>query len=78
MARGYFSLSHDLLRQVLNLPDDTEIVAVEYVGRTTCAVWVEHSDIPEPKDNILTKLLPIFKRADDATVTMIEWNLKSP
>jgi len=33
MAKGYFILSHHLLRDVLSLPDDAEIVAVEFFGR---------------------------------------------
>ena len=74
MARGYFPLSHDLLKQALCLPDDAEIVAVEYVGRTTCTVWVEHDDIPEAKDNVPAKLLPIFKSDyEHNTTTMVEW-----
>ena len=73
MARGWFPLSHDLLKQALCLPDDAEIVAVEYIGLTTCAVWVEHSDIPEPKDNIPAELLPVFERVYNSTVTMIKW-----
>ena len=72
MARGYFLLSHDLLRDTLSLPDDAEIVAVEYVGRLSCGVWVEHGDIPEPKDNKPAKLMPIFKREGEQ-VTMVEW-----
>lgn len=72
MAKGYFHLSHDLLREALGLPDDADIVAVEYVGRLSCAVWVEHSDIPAPKDNKPAKLLPIFKREGEQT-TMVEW-----
>ena len=78
MARGYFSLSYDLLRDVLHLPDDAEIVGVESSGRTTFFLWVEHSDIPEPKDNVPHKLLPIFKRVDNSTVTMIEWDKDTP
>ena len=75
MPRGYFLLDHYLLRDVLSLPDDADIVAVEYIGRFACAIWVEHSDIPEPKDNKPTKLEPIFKREGDQ-VTMVEWGIE--
>ena len=77
MAKSYFPLSHDLLRQALHLPDDAEIVAVEYVGRLSCAVWVEHKDIPEPRDNMHAKLLPTFKREGEQ-VTMINWSDEIP
>ena len=77
MARSYFTLSHELLGQALHLPDDAEIVAVEYIGRTTCAVWVDHSDIPEPINNMHAKLEPVFKREDDQ-VTMIKWADETP
>ena len=77
MARGWFPLSHVLLKQALCLPDDAEIVAVEYIGRITCGVWVEHKDIPEPKNNIPAKLLPIFEREGEQ-VTMIKWDTDIP
>ena len=78
MARGWFPLSHHLLKDALHLPDDAEIVAVEYIGRRTCAVWVEHNDIPEAKDNVPAKLLPVFKRVDNITVQMVEWSEEVP
>ena len=77
MALSYFTLSYDLLRDALHLPDDAEITAVEYVGRTTCAVWVKHVDIPEAKDNVPAKLLPVFKREGNE-VKMIEWAAELP
>ena len=74
MARGWFTLSHELLKQVLCLPDDAEIVAVAYIGRTTCAVWVEHKDIPEPKDNIPAELSPVFETDyEHNTTVVIKW-----
>ena len=72
MAKGYFPLSHELLRQALNLPDDAEIVAVDYINSRTCAVWVEHEDIPDLGEFQSKELLPVFQREDDK-VTMIEW-----
>ena len=77
MARGWFPLSHDLLKQALCLPDDAEIVAVEYIGLTTCAVWVEHRDIPEAINN--AQLLPVFETDyEHNTTTMIEWGENIP
>ena len=73
MAKGYFPLDHNLLRQALSLPDDAEIVAVDYISPRTCAVWVEHDDIPDLGEFQSKELLPVFKRVDNSTVTMIRW-----
>ena len=42
---GYFLLSHDLLKQSLNLPPETTIVGVLDHDRWTCRVMVTHPDI---------------------------------
>ena len=47
MKRGYFKVSHELLVQALHLPDNAEIIAVDFHSPNTCKVWVEHPDIPE-------------------------------
>jgi hypothetical protein len=72
MAKGCFRLSHDLLRDVLCLPDDAVIVAVDYISPMTCAVWVEHNDIPAPVGFQSKVLEPVFKREGEQ-VTMVEW-----
>lgn len=47
MKKGYFFLSHELLRETLHLPYNAEIIAVDFYSPNTCKVWVEHPDIPE-------------------------------
>ena len=77
MARGWFPLSHELLKQALYLPDDAEILGVEYLSSTTCQVWVKHKDIPESKEDKARGVLPVFKREGEE-VTMIEWSEDFP
>ena len=71
MPRGYFLLSHDLLKELMFLPNDTDILAVEYVSPITCKVWVDHEDIPISKEGEARELSPVFKRNKE--VEMIEW-----
>ncbi|GAG15288.1 unnamed protein product, partial [marine sediment metagenome] len=58
MPTGHFLLSHDLLRDVLNLPDDAKIISVQYVSPITCKIWVEHKDISESIEGKARELLP--------------------
>ena len=74
MAKGYFPLSHELLRQALHLPDDAVIVAVDYINPRTCMVWVEHNDIPDLGEFQSKVLEPVFERDyEHNTTSMIEW-----
>ncbi len=68
-------LSHDLLRQILCLPDDADIVAIAYNDPITCKVWVTQKDIPESKEGEVRELLPIFKREGEQ-VTLVEWGIR--
>ena len=77
MPKGYFLLSHDLLRDVLCLPDDADILAVEYISPITCKVWVAHNLIPNSEEGEARELLPVFQREGDQ-VLMIEWDTDIP
>ena len=57
MGKGYFELSHDLLREVLNLPYNAKINSVSHRNSETCYVWVEHPDIPELDNSVLARVL---------------------
>ena len=66
MGKGYFELSHDLLRDILNLPDNAEIDSVSHCNSKICYVWVEHPDIPDWDKSVLADgyLSPTWRRQE--------------
>ena len=69
MNKGYFLLSHDLLRQLLCLPDDTKIVAVDFESPIICKVWAEHEDIPViDESREYQEVMPVFRTEDSKTI----------
>ena len=67
MSNAYFLLSHDLLRQLLCLPEDSIISAVHFENPHTCRVWISHSDI-EIKEGQLMEVMPTFKTENGETI----------
>ena len=78
MKRGYFKVSHELLVQALHLPENAEIIAVDFHSPNTCKVWVEHPDIPDVELAELREypeLCPTFHTQDEI-VEFVGWGIE--
>ena len=78
MNRGHFLLSHELLVQVLHLPENAEIIAVDFHRPNTCKVWVEHPDIPEveiPELQPYPELYPTWHREEESD-EFVGWGIE--
>lgn len=72
MPSGYFYITWEVLKQELNLPDETEIFFVESrIGNQSLKIFVKHPDlsINEPK-----LCIPTFERKDGKT-KFLNWNM---
>ncbi len=65
MGRGRFEISCALLRDVLHLPPDTEIIGSR---QGTVILYVEHPDIPERPSCEWEELDPQLAREGDQVV----------
>ena len=72
---GTFPLSHQLLAQLLGLPEGSEIISVKQADYYYCEVSVTHPDMPYDG----CKMLPRFKLAyhdPGASAKLIDWGIK--
>ena len=78
MATGFFQLSHHLLRQSLHLPDNAEIVGVEFSDPQTCRVWVNHPDIPEKYIEGIQaiEVSPVLHENEEGEISLESWGIE--
>ena len=78
MRQASFLVTHELLRQLLHLPDDTEVQAIgqDYTDRvhTRFRVFISHPDLAEVTEGCAAPTInPVFEKDAEGNVSLREW-----
>ena len=79
MGVARFPVSFELLREVLHLPSETEILFAETSTWNTAVLTVRHEDLPDwPRtvENLPLMVMPTFRRQEtEPFVVFVDWGV---
>ena len=71
---GQFLITHELLVQVLCLPEGTRIIGAEFVSSRESRIVIEHPDLPPVYfGETPTELLPVFRHQEPTVLE--DWGI---
>jgi len=67
-------VSTELLREILHFPGDAKILtATPTLSGEHVELTVTHPDLDDAREDALPLVQPIFQRADDGSVELVDW-----